>query len=68
MSAFSLLSPFCPSCVGGFLGYRGPLFGRELFGAGFAAFLASTLPKPSGQFAHLFGFWVLFIGHARMLA
>jgi hypothetical protein len=47
--------------LGGFLGYRGSLFGREFGSAGFATFTPSELSK-------CYGCWVLLFGHARILA
>ncbi len=39
-----LLAPLSPSSFGGFLGYRGPLFGREFFGAGLPAPTPAEFP------------------------
>ena len=50
-----------PTRFGGFLGYRGPLFGRELFGAGFPALFTAELAK-------CYGCGILLFGHATILA
>ena len=62
LGGFFLLALLSPTCLSRFAGYFFSSFGREFFGAGFAALASPELAQESGRLAPLF------LGHAVILA